>query len=133
MIPENAERLLKDSPHEKAFKLHMGIDIRNLRELAEALDIMADDAFKHHVNESKNDFASWIRHVVGDEELAKSVEKSKARKSILEKVRDRVNYLEGRRNRDVICPKEFLTCGAVDFAIGAIVGFVIGVIFSAII
>ncbi len=31
---------------------------------------MADEIFYHHVNEAKNDFANWIKDIIGEIELA---------------------------------------------------------------
>lgn len=133
MTPEKADKLLANAKGSTHFKLHLGTDIHNLKQLAEALDIMADAAFRHHVTESKNDFAAWIKHSIGDEELASSIEHIKDRKRMAEKLRNRVNFLEGKRNQNVICPKEFLSCGATDFALGALIGFVIGMIVAVVI
>lgn len=133
MAKENLSDLLEDVEKNKHFLLHMGTNISNLRQLSEALDIMADNTFNHHVNASKNDFANWVKHVVGDEELAASIEKLRDRKSIASKVRDRVSYLERKRSQNVVCPKDFLTCGATDFVLGAVVGFVVGMIVAVLI
>jgi len=34
------------------------------------MDDMAEEIFSHHVSEAKNDFANWIREVIGEIELA---------------------------------------------------------------
>ncbi|MFO8016320.1 MAG: DUF5752 family protein [Candidatus Woesearchaeota archaeon] len=133
VMPEKAEALLEDTKGGDDFKLHMGSDIKNLKQLAEALDIMAEDTFRHHVSGKKNDFASWIRHSIGDEELARSIEKLKSRKKIAEKVRRRVSFLERKRGQKVSCHKDFLTCGVTDFALGVVVGFIIGMIIAVVI
>lgn len=130
---EKAKDLLEDVKADSHFKLHMGTNISNLMQLSEALDIMADDAFKHHVTSTKNDFAAWIRNSIGDDELAKSIEGLKDRSRIADKVRSRVSYLERMRGQNALAARDFLTCGATDFVLGAVVGFVIGMIIAVMI
>ena len=131
--PEKAAELLEDVKEESHFRLHMGTNICNLKQLSEALDIMAEEAFKHHVTATKNDFASWIRLSVGDEELAKSIEGLKDRRKIADRMRRRIDYLERIRGQNILAPKDFLTCGATDFVLGAIIGFVVGMIVAVVI
>ena len=131
--PQKASSLLSDVNDQSHFSLHMGTNIANLRQLSEALDIMADNSFRHHVTDSKNDFANWIRHALGDEELAKSIESMKDRKGMSAKVRRRLDYLERKKIQNMVCPKDFLTCGATDFVLGAAIGFVIGMVIAVIV
>lgn len=60
-------------PEEKVFWVNDGRKIRNVIELAEALDNMKEKTFKLHVNKNKNDFSEWIRNVIGNEKLANEV------------------------------------------------------------
>ncbi len=53
------------------FHLCDGSVIKNMKELAFKLETMSDNHFNFHVNERKNDFASWINHTFGEEDLAK--------------------------------------------------------------
>lgn len=61
-----------DVPPGKAFRTCNGVVIRNLSELKCYLDGCSEYDFRYHVNadHSKNDFAIWVREVVGDEPLA---------------------------------------------------------------
>ena len=61
------------APEEKVFYLKDGRKLSSILELTEALESMAEDTFRHHVNEAKNDFSSWIKDVFKDEELAKDI------------------------------------------------------------
>lgn len=65
---------------DKYFMLSDGTVIRSIKELAMMMDSMSDESFSFHVNDEKNDFASWIRDVFGKEELADSLVKMKCRK-----------------------------------------------------
>jgi hypothetical protein len=58
---------------EKAFVLSTGEPIRTLDELSEAINFIEPEIFRAHVNEQKNDFANWVDHVFGEEELAQQL------------------------------------------------------------
>ncbi len=45
----------------------------NLSELADALKSMDESVFSFHANNSKNDFSSWIRDVMGEHNLSLSI------------------------------------------------------------
>jgi hypothetical protein len=66
---------------EHSFKLKDGKELLNLHELAIALRQMNDDVFSHHVNENKNDFASWIKDCMGEKQLASELSKYKTKTS----------------------------------------------------
>lgn len=55
---------------DKYFFLRNGQPIRSLPELADALEYIDDITFEHHVNEYRNDFASWVRDALGNQDLA---------------------------------------------------------------
>ena len=61
------------------FFLADGRPLKNLLELADALEEMTDEIFQHHVNEHKNDFAKWASEVFNDEELALKLGHAKSR------------------------------------------------------
>ncbi|MEM4268344.1 MAG: DUF5752 family protein [Candidatus Woesearchaeota archaeon] len=63
-------KLLENVPQEKCFILLGGKTLHSLPQLIFELDEMPEHVFKHHVSEGKNDFANWIRHVIGEIELA---------------------------------------------------------------
>jgi hypothetical protein len=65
--------MLKNVPEEHAFYVNDGRRVKNLYELAEALNNMKENTFKFHVNKKKNDFSEWIKHVIGEEKLANEV------------------------------------------------------------
>ena len=67
------EKLLKEAPAGKYFYVHNGMTIRNLDELAVALDLMDKKIFEYHVNQNKNDFSNWIKEIIKEEGLAKEL------------------------------------------------------------
>lgn len=62
-----------DIQPEEYFRLSNGRVLKNLYELMNALKSIDEDTFKSHVNEEKNDFGNWIKHIFRDDELADSV------------------------------------------------------------
>jgi len=87
---------LSDVPGEKIFQCHDGRDVRNLEELSVALSDMTEQSFGHHVSEQKNDFSNWVRDVIDDSTLAKSLTKASDRAQARQIVEDRVAWLKDR-------------------------------------
>ncbi len=127
--PEHAERII--SKTEKPFRLHLGAEISSIRELAEALDIMSEDTFKHHVNENKNDFAKWIEDVFNDEELAAKIRHLKSRDRIKTELIKRLKFMEkiAMQGRPLYYD-EYMDHPVRDFVIGLLVGVVLGFIIN---
>jgi len=97
MLPTEAEKLLGNVPQDAAFRCHNGEMYWNLRDLGRGLASMDEYAFKHHVNESKNDFATWIRDAVGDHALARNLWDTRNPATTSRRVSERVAFLESRR------------------------------------
>lgn len=51
--------------------------LQDLTQLRDALGVMSDDVFTHHVTKEKNDFADWVEHVLYDGECAAALRKSR--------------------------------------------------------
>jgi hypothetical protein len=64
------EKLMEPVSQEHCFILLGGKSLHSLPQLIFELDEMPDEVFRHHVNPEKNDFANWIRHIIGEVELA---------------------------------------------------------------
>lgn len=75
-------RKIGEAPKDKRFVLKDGRVLKDMVELAHALDHMSDDVFSHHVNASKNDFRNWVRDVFSQKELAAELEKAKTRNDL---------------------------------------------------
>lgn len=127
ITPHEAERMLGDVPKEKYFRLKIGAELANLKELAEILEIIGDDTFKHHINEKRNDFARWIRDVVYDSELADRVERAKTREKTVKFIKSRIKFLESRKRHGIpLYSHEWMVFGYRDFLAGLVAGIVIG-------
>lgn len=74
--------LLTDVSPEHEFKVADGRNLKNLRDLVNALPVMNEEVFIHHVNEERNDFASWVQFVFQDEKLAKKIDSAKEKEKM---------------------------------------------------
>lgn len=72
-------KLLDNVPGQYTFYCCNGHRIWSMRDLLNELFSMNDDAFSYHFNKEKNDFRSWVRDVIGDEKLARDLDKAKNR------------------------------------------------------
>ena len=66
---------IKNAKPEQYFLLLDGRPLKNLLELVEAMDEMTDEIFRHHVNDFRNDFATWAKEVFKEMELSEKLHK----------------------------------------------------------
>lgn len=71
------KKLKKKIPEEHFFMLITGARLRNIKELADALENIDISHYEHHVNENKNDFANWIKDVFEEFDLAEKIKTAK--------------------------------------------------------
>jgi uncharacterized protein YegL len=95
LAPATAKKLLADVPADKSFYVFKGPTLRNMEQLAQALEKMSDEQFNHHRNDAKNDFYNWVSQVIGDKKLADDLTKAKTKSATAKKVKERVAYLKG--------------------------------------
>ena len=55
---------------------------------------MRMQTFAYHVNKEKNDFAAWIRGIIGDVELADKLSRKRDKASSIELVSNRIKALQ---------------------------------------
>lgn len=65
--------ILTEAPEEHYFVLVNGQPIKSLLELADTLEEIREEVFKHHVNQEKNDFANWTQDIFNEKELAEEL------------------------------------------------------------
>jgi hypothetical protein len=58
---------------DQAFVLTTGEKLYSLDDLSEAINLIDPDSFAIHVNTDKNDFANWVQHVFGEDQLAEAL------------------------------------------------------------
>lgn len=93
---EDAQRVLRSVPDVKRFYCHDGEILNNIYELKAALGRMHSPAYRHHVTDEKNDFARWVREVLGDDKLANDLAKCQEQKEAFQTVVDRIAWLQAR-------------------------------------
>ena len=73
------KKVLGEAPVEHHFVVADGKKLKNIIELADALETMSEEIFRHHVNEYKNDFSNWVKDVFYDHSLAEDISRAKNR------------------------------------------------------
>lgn len=85
VIPVKVEsKDLPEAPVGSYFFVHDGPTLKNLHDLEYYLGTMTKGQFNHHTSDGRNDFASWVRDVLGEKSLALQLEKAKDRESMQE-------------------------------------------------
>ena len=73
------KKVLGEAPEEHHFVVADGRKLKNIIELADALETMSEEIFRHHANEAKNDFSNWVKDVFYDHSLAEDISRAKNR------------------------------------------------------
>ena len=73
------KKVLGEAPVEHHFVVADGRKLKNIIELADALETMTEEIFRHHANEFKNDFSSWVKDVFYDHSLAEDITRARNR------------------------------------------------------
>ena len=91
---EEAAKYLCNAASEHCFWVNNGPILKNVEELADALESISEDIYNYHANQDKNDFSKWISEVIGDSKLANDLLSSKNKSSAVNKIRARLNSLK---------------------------------------
>lgn len=119
----SAEVLLEDVHESHTFMLHnTEIEIHNIYELADALEIMSDESYGHHVNANKNDFAEWVNEVIKDQGLSLALEHARDRTAAMNIVRKKIKSAGKSGGTERI----WLNGQDYRFTIGLLAGLMIG-------
>ena len=73
------KKVLGEAPEEHHFVVADGRKLKNIIELADALETMSEEIFMHHANEFRNDFSSWVKDVFYDHSLAEDISRARNR------------------------------------------------------
>ena len=96
---ECAGVLLKEVRHpDHFFYLSNGAVLKGLCDLDAVLSEMDDSTFVKHVSPEKNEFATWVGHIVGDTTLANKLQLLDSKEDVARAVNVRVNLLRSRVN-----------------------------------
>lgn len=93
---DEAKKLLSDVPDHCTFRCCDGRVIHNVRDLGKTLAHMADDTFRYHTNQRKNDFSLWVKDTIGDEKLARHLERTTDKRQTLREISQRISFLCGQ-------------------------------------
>ncbi len=77
MVKRKKRKTLIKAKPENYFILVTGVPLKSLKELTNVLENMNQWVFDHHVNNSRNDFADWIKNVLKEDDLSKDIHRSK--------------------------------------------------------
>ena len=91
-----AGKWLDDVPVGEQFWCQDGRVLKNLWELQAALSDMREETFRHHSNETKNDFSNWVKDVIGDEKLSRDLLRSTTKAQAARSVASRIAWLEDK-------------------------------------
>jgi len=69
-LAKGEKKAKKKIKPEQYFVVVDGTVLKNLKELAMLFEDISEDVFRHHVTDERNDFSTWIRHVLEDKDLA---------------------------------------------------------------
>lgn len=76
-----AKKELVYADNKKSFWVTDGQVLNSLVSLRDALERMEKEVYSYHVGEAHNDFANWVKEVLGDTTCAADLEKAKSPKS----------------------------------------------------
>ena len=97
------QRLFGEAPEEHHFYLQDGRKLKSVYELMDSLIDMGEDTFRQHVNEFKNDFATWVKDVFKEEDIAKEIatvnNKVEMQRVLLKKIFDEVEKLKHAKHK----------------------------------
>jgi hypothetical protein len=93
---EDAQRVLRHVPDEKRFYCHDGSIYNNIHDLKSGLERIHEHAYRHHASEEKNDFARWVREVLGDDKLSHDLARAPDKKEAVRIVAERIAWLQAR-------------------------------------
>ncbi|MBN1792109.1 hypothetical protein JW826_00270 [Candidatus Woesearchaeota archaeon] len=82
--------VLRELGPEQQFVMSNGEKIKSLMELQSQLIRMDAGVFDSHVDQNKNDFATWVYHAIGDHDLAGKMGPLKMKEQNLKAVKDHI-------------------------------------------
>ena len=78
---------------------------KKLKNIKDLIEVLENKEFEHiakgHVNDDKNDYANWIKHVLKDEDLAYDVSQEKEISKIVEILKKKVETEEIKKAAEV--------------------------------
>lgn len=88
------EKVLSDCSSENTFWTNDKRPIRNIYQLASAIEDMDDYNFNYHVNEERDDFSLWVDETLEDHQLAMRLREIKDKQRYVILIRGRIAQLK---------------------------------------
>ncbi len=95
----NHKKLSKKCQDENVFYVCNGSVLSSINELLSELENMDEDAFRHHVNESKNDFSNWIHDIFREADLADKIRNVTDKNEAVEIIKSSFAPTRGKSNK----------------------------------
>lgn len=99
---QEAVKFLAEVPTQYVFWCSDGRILRSMEELGKALATMSDETFAYHANTAKNDFSTWVEDIIGDEKLARDLQKARTRAQAASVTANRIDYLTAKLPKQMI-------------------------------
>ncbi len=94
LTKDSAKQFLATIEGERCFWCCDGAILCSMIDLVKALNKMPGKVFAYHVNKEKNDFANWVRDIIGDAELANEISASSNKADMAKRVQSRIAVLK---------------------------------------
>ena len=72
---------------EQYFHMRNGVVLKCLHDLIDILEVIDNETFDYHVNNNKNDFSEWVRHIFRDNKIADKMKNAKTKLEMIETLR----------------------------------------------
>ncbi|MEK6946849.1 MAG: hypothetical protein AABX32_04545 [Nanoarchaeota archaeon] len=69
---------------EQYFHMRNGVVLKCLHDLIDILEVIDNETFDYHVNNNKNDFSEWVRHIFRDNKIADKMKNAKTKLEMIE-------------------------------------------------
>jgi hypothetical protein len=86
------------APVGQAFQFHDGTSVSTLEQVHEKIKLLSPDEFSGFVSETKNDFASWCEHALGEPLLAERLRSTTNKEITLLKMGERLDEHLAQQN-----------------------------------
>ena len=96
ILKKDAKKMMARVSKEHVFRCCDGRSLKNMEELENAFNTMADETFSYHSNGEKSDFSNWVRDVIKDEKLARDLSKAGSRSQAAKSVKSRLTFLNNK-------------------------------------
>ena len=121
---------LRSVSDDEAFYLVNGKRLGSLYELRDELKRMEEKVFQHHVNKHKNDFANWVRDIIGDDLLAEAISSISDKREMYLAIKSRIKELEKEEGKKKTKKVDYWN-SFIDFSLGLAVGFALALLFKS--